>query len=92
MHLENLAPLLKLWPLALVLLIGLAAWVWVERGRHRREMRQAVLRDRRYWAAEFAYRARLRAKEWLTGTRTPRLTYQGPPLAERRDPPRKQRP
>lgn len=91
MHLENLAPLLGLWPLFVLLLIGIAVLVWFERGRDRRDMRQADLRNRRYWAAEYAYRARLRAKAWLTGTKTPRLTYHDPALADKAPAKRKRR-
>ena len=80
MHLENLVPLMPLWPLVALLLAGLGMMFWHGGCRRRGEARQKVDRDRRYWAAEFAYRARMRAKEWLTRTKTPRLTYQGPPL------------
>jgi hypothetical protein len=54
MHLDNLAPLLRLWPLFVVLAAGLLAFYLYESGR--------------------------RAREWLTRTKAPRLTYQGPPI------------
>ncbi|MGZ3173354.1 MAG: hypothetical protein ACXWJC_09915, partial [Croceibacterium sp.] len=53
-----------------------------ESGRRARDQRRVLERDRKYWLAEFAYRARLRAREWLTRTKTPRLTYQGPPIED----------
>lgn len=83
MHLENLAPLLGLLPLLVLFLLGLGGYLLFERARRRQEVVQANERERRYWLAEFAYRARLRAKEWVTRTKTPRLTYQGPPLEPR---------
>ena len=80
MYLDNLAPLLHLWPLLPLLVIAVAAMLWQGGGRRRGGERDLAERDRLYWAAEFTYRARMRAKEWLTRTKTPRLTYQGPPI------------
>ncbi|MGZ3171826.1 MAG: hypothetical protein ACXWJC_01925, partial [Croceibacterium sp.] len=74
MHLENLAPLLRLWPLFVFLAAGFVASYRYESGRRARDQRRVLERDRKYWLAEFAYRARLRAREWLTRTKTPRLT------------------
>jgi hypothetical protein len=81
MHLDNLAPLLVIWPLLILLPAGLAAYIWLERGRRRRDERRHEELERKYWIAELAYRARLRAREWFVRTKTPRLTYQGPSLA-----------
>lgn len=80
MHLENLAPLLRLWPLFVLLAAGFVAFYLYESRRRARDQRRVLERDRKYWLAEFAYRARLRAREWLTRTKTPRITYQGPPI------------
>ncbi len=82
MHLDNLSPLLRLWPLVVILTAGLLAFYLFESGRRARDQRRILERDRKYWLAEFAYRARMRAREWLTRTKTPRLTYQGPPIDE----------
>jgi hypothetical protein len=82
MHLENLAPLIALLPLVALLLLALGGFLLFDGGRRRRQVRRADDRERRYWMAELAYRARLRAKDWVTRTKTPRLTYQGPPLSE----------
>jgi hypothetical protein len=80
MHLDNLAPLLRLWPLFALLVAGLLGYLWLASGRLRQEKRRHDSQERRYRGAEIAYRARMRVKDWLTGTRTRRLTYQGPPL------------
>ena len=80
MHLDNLLPLLRLWPLFALLIAGLVGYLWLASGRLRQEKRRHDAQERRYRVAEMAYRARMRVKDWLTGTRTPRLTYQGPPL------------
>jgi hypothetical protein len=82
MHLENFARLVVFLPLFAFALLVLGSLLVFEKVRQRRQLRAANERQRRYWVAEFAYRARLRAKEWVTRTKTPRLTYQGPPLAE----------
>jgi hypothetical protein len=80
MHLDNLLPLLRLWPLFALLLGGLAGYLWVAGGRLRRDARRHSEQERRYRIAELAYRGRMWVKDWLSRTRTPRLTYQGPPL------------
>jgi hypothetical protein len=80
MHLDNLAPLLRLWPLFVLLLAGLAGFVWLARGRRRVDERRHAEQDRRYRVAELAYRARMRVKDWLIRTKVPRLTYQGSPI------------
>jgi hypothetical protein len=81
MHLSNLAPLAGVLPLLVLALLTLGAYLVVERVRRGHRVLQAEEADRRYWLAELAYRARMRAKEWVSRTKTPRLTYQGPPLA-----------
>jgi hypothetical protein len=80
MHLDNLAPLLRLWPLLVLLLAGIGGYVWVAGSRLRRDARRHAEQERRYRIAELAYRGRMRVKQWLSRTKTPRLTYQGPPL------------
>lgn len=80
MHFENLGPLLILWPLVVALAASLAGFVYFERSRRTRASREGEERVRRYWIAEYAYRAKMKASEWIFGARTPRLTYQGPPL------------
>lgn len=81
MHPENLLPLLRLLPLFVVMAAALGGYLWVERGRSKRDRRRGIQQTKSYWMAEFAHRARMRTKEWLSGTKTRRLTYQGPPLA-----------
>ena len=80
MHLHNLAPLLRLWPLFILLLAGFGGYLWLTSGRRRVDERRYAEQERRYRVAELAYRARMRVKDWLTGTKTPRLTYQGPAI------------
>jgi hypothetical protein len=80
MHFGNLAPLLRLLPLLSSMVAALGGILWSERGRSKRRRRRHAERKKRYTAAELAYRARIWAQEWLRGLRTPRLTYQGPPL------------
>jgi hypothetical protein len=80
MHLANLAPLLRLWPLFVLLLAGLAGYLWLAGGRRRGDQRRHAEQERRYRLAELAYRGRMRVKDWLTRTKTPRLTHQGPPI------------
>lgn len=89
MHPENLLPLLRVLPLFVLIVIGLGAYLWFERGREKRQRRRRAERAKSYWLAEMAYRARLRAREWLSGTKTRRLTYQGPPLSPEKSAPRK---
>jgi hypothetical protein len=84
MHPENLLPLIRLLPLALVLAAGLAAFLWFERTRRKRDERRMIQREANYWKREMAYRVRMRVMDWLSRTKTPRLTYQGPPLTSQR--------
>jgi hypothetical protein len=89
MHLDNLLPLLRLWPLFVLLVAGLVGYLWLASGRLRQEKRRHDAQERRYRVAEIAYRARMRVKDWLTGTKTPRLTYQGPPIEPKAKPRRR---
>jgi len=82
MHLENLLPLLAYWPIAAALAVLLGGLLFMERRHRMRERLRATANERRYWIAEMAYRARMRAREWLSGTRTLRITYQAAPAAE----------
>jgi hypothetical protein len=81
MHFGNLAPLLRLLPLFGMMVAALGGFLGSERRRSKRRRRRHAEREKRYRAAELAYRAKMWVKEWLSGLRTPRLTYQGPPLA-----------
>jgi hypothetical protein len=81
MHPENLLPLIRLWPLVLVMVIGVGAFVWFESGRRKRDAQRMIQREKSYWQREMAYRVSMRVKTWLNRTKTPRLTYQGPPLS-----------
>jgi hypothetical protein len=91
MHLDNLAPLLSLWPLFALLLAGLGGYLWLTSGRRRRDVRRHSEQERRYRIAELAYRGRMRVKDWLSRTKTPRLTYRGPPIEPDGGPPERSR-
>lgn len=84
MHLDNLAPLLRLWPLAVLLAVTAVAYFWLSGNQHRRDKRRHSEQERRYRFAELAHRGRMRVRDWLSRTKTPRITYQGPPIE--RDP------
>jgi hypothetical protein len=81
MHPENLLPLIGLWPLVVVMVVGFGAFLRFEGSRRKRDEQRMIHRERNYWKREMAYRVRMRVKDWLSRTKTPRLTYQGPPLS-----------
>ena len=79
MHWENLASLLPALPFLGGLLVLLAGWGVMERVHRMRLARRNEGDMRRYWLAEKAYQAKLRARAWLDRSRMPRLGYQPQP-------------
>jgi antitoxin CptB len=75
MHWENLASLLPALPFIALLVVLLAGWGAMERIHRLRLVRQSDNDMRRYWLAEKAYHAKLRARAWLDRSRAPKLFY-----------------
>ena len=75
MYWENLAPLLPVLPFVGLLVAVLAGWGAMERLHRIRFNRQMDGDMRRYWIAEKAYQAKLRARAWIDRSRTPQLLY-----------------